>query len=82
MIIYKLDMNEYPTDCGHCPLCEYNNYDDTYYCVASKNDLKSDSVYHDRNKDCPLIKVMDILPIIEDKSNELQINDDWDGSGD
>ena len=82
MIIYKLDTDDFPVICCDCPIFQYDQDDDIGYCKAINKTLTDNNMYHERNNNCPLIRVMDILPVVKDKSDELQINDVWDGSDD
>lgn len=81
MIIYNLGIDNFPETCCDCPLCSTDEDAFSGWCC---NQLRLDlnDLWYKRNVNCPLIKVADILPIIKDKSDELQINDIWDGSGD
>lgn len=82
MIIYKLKMDDFPNCCADCPLCEYDRDDDINYCNALEKVINRNNVYNIRDKSCPLLKVKDVISNVIDKSDELQINDIWDGSGD
>jgi hypothetical protein len=77
-----------PRGCFECPCLWADSDYDVASCEITKKSLNYWKIYNDnvdfKDKDCPLIEISkeQILPSIEDKSNELQINDDWDGSGD